>query len=139
MYPVHDRLKGEISNPGSRGKSGRCQAGGKQFPPCFLYFLYGLSQKTAIDPDISARDEAAGSGAGQENRGADEFMSFAEATHGCVAHGRLRAGSGRTIGIKKQTPVLFGRKEAGRNRVDAYIVGGPFAREELRKAQDRGF
>src|SRR5205814_3465808 len=98
-----------------------------------------LRQKSTIDANISARHEAAGFMAGQENRGANQLVRLAKAAHRCMAEDRFRARRRRTVVIEKQFAILFGREKTRRNRIDPHPFSRPFAREKLRQAQHRGF
>src|SRR5258708_35471821 len=87
----------------------------------------GLAQEAAIDADIGAGDEAAGLGAGQEDRGADQLALAAEARHRGVAEDLLGARRRAAILVEQQAAVLLGRKEAGGQRIDPHAVLGPLA------------
>ena len=57
----------------------------------FAMILYSLAQETAVDADIRTGDETAGFGTGEENRGANQFLRFAETIHRRVRPDGFRA------------------------------------------------
>src|SRR6185437_7456335 len=97
-----------------------------------------LRQKTSVYADFCARHEAARLAAREEDGCADEFFRFAETGHGGVAQNGGCAGGWGAVFVEEEAAVLFGGKEAGGDGVDAHAFGRPFAREELREADDRG-
>lgn len=105
----------------------------------FILFLNRLGKEAAVHADVCAGDEAAGFVAGEEDGGADEFFGFAEALHGGVAEDGLGARGGGAVFVEEEGAILFGRKEARGDGVDADTFGGPFAGKELGEVEDGGF
>src|SRR6185369_16326766 len=90
-----------------------------------------LGQKSSIDTNVRSSHKTAGFMAGKKQSCADQFARFTEPPHGSVAPNRLGSRRGRTIVVKEQLAVLFGRKKTGGDGVDPHAFAGPFACEKL--------
>lgn len=87
----------------------------------------------AIDVEVFAGDERAGSAGEEQDRGSNQLVRFAKALHRRAAHDVVDPL------LVEDFAVLLGGKEAGTEDIDADVFCRVFAGEVLREVDDGGF
>ena len=77
-------------------------------------------QKSPVNADVRAGDEAAGCVRREEHRRADQFLGAAKAVHGRVGEDLLAALGWGAVVFKEQAAVLLGEEEAQGDGVDPH-------------------
>ncbi len=94
-----------------------------------------VGRESTVNRDDDAGDEAGGIG-GQPDCRADQFVRFAEASHGRVVDDLPAARGQAVVGVEQQGAVLFADEEAGGNGVDAHarpmLLGQSMASQRVR-------